>query len=143
MWSHYASNHGGNCLQFETARDVLTFTQIIKIEYSDDYPVVNWIKDFYDGVERIIGTKYRTWSYERETRILIWNAAHTYFSWRPDALQVIIIGCRTKDNTLQKLQPLLAERESAGLPMPMLYRAVQHESTYRLVLRTEKNYHLA
>jgi hypothetical protein len=113
------------------------FTQTVKIEYTDDYPIVNWINESAEIIGRVISTKFRSWSYERETPLLVLDAAHTYFDWRPDALQGIIIGCRASDNTIQKLKQLLSERASAGLPMPRLYRAVQHESKYKLVVKRE------
>jgi len=45
MWSHYATNHEGLCFQFELARDIETFSKALPVNYNDDYPVVNWIKD--------------------------------------------------------------------------------------------------
>ena len=46
MWSHYASNHRGVCLQFDVAKDPINLLLALPVEYSDEYPVVNWITAF-------------------------------------------------------------------------------------------------
>ena len=46
MLSHYASDHRGLCFQFDVARDPGKFVVNFRVEYSDEYPVVNWFKDF-------------------------------------------------------------------------------------------------
>ena len=41
MWSHYSRDHSGVCLQFERAKDFLTMSGAIKVEYAAEYPVIN------------------------------------------------------------------------------------------------------
>lgn len=139
MWSHYASNHNGFCLQFEVAKDLITFTRLVVVQYTDDYPIVNWMKEaeFLEGLGVTLERKHTGWKYERETRIIIPNAAHEHLSFHPEALRGIITGCRVPDVTIGCLRELIAERSSARLPVPVLYRAIQHESKYRLVIRKE------
>ena len=43
MWSHYAANHKGLCLQFELTRDIDNFVFAMPVQYSEDYPIVNWV----------------------------------------------------------------------------------------------------
>ena len=115
MWSHYASNHEGFCLQFEFAKDPKTFFQSINVKYSEDYPVVNWVTQFKEGIEAIIERKHIGWSYELERRIIVPEAAHQYLPFRAEALRGIIIGCRASEQSLKKLDELLEERSSHGL----------------------------
>ena len=135
MWSHYASNHEGVCLQFEVAKDLNSFAKALHVEYNDEYPVVNWLADFLDGLTKAILRKHKKWAYEHEHRVILLDQAHQYIPFLPEALRAIIIGCRTTGTTIEKLQELLVERESVGHPLPMLYRVVQHQSRYRLVIQ--------
>ncbi len=135
MWSHYAFNHEGACLQFEVAKDIRTFGKALPVEYNDDYPVFNWFKDDKDKYQHAMLRKHVGWSYERESRIVILEEAHQYIRFHPESLRGIIIGCRTGEDTIATLHELIAERSSFGFPPPTLYRAVQHESKYKLVIK--------
>jgi hypothetical protein len=135
MWSHYASNHEGVCLQFEIAKDPETFVFALPVEYSDEYPIVNWFGDFSKDIIPTILRKYKGWEYERERRLVVPERAHQFLSFRPEAVQGIIVGCRAKDETITTLRNLISERTSLHLPKPRLYRAVRHESEYRLVIK--------
>ena len=135
MWSHYASNHEGLCLQFEIAKDPGTFIKrVVTMKYSTDYPVVNWTTDRETGMQAIVERKHIGWEYERERRLVVPEKTRQYFPFRPEALRAIIIGCRAKDSTVAALRDLIAERSSVGFPQPRLYRADKHESEYRLLI---------
>ncbi len=135
MWSHYASNHEGVCLQFEVAEDIRTLARAVDVEYNDDYPILNWIKDDKKIFQYVMLRKHVGWSYEREWRIVILNAAQHYLKFHPESLRGIIIGCCASKDTIAKLHELIAERSSLGFPPPTLYRAVKHESKYKLVIK--------
>jgi hypothetical protein len=140
MWSHYTLNHEGLCFQFDSAKDPRTFVQVVKMEYSDDYPVLNWTTDFYAGIHIAITRKHSCWAYERETRIILPERSNQYLPFRPEALRSIIVGCCAAQITVDKLNELLQERSAAGLPAPKLYHAVKHERKYKLLLRAEPNF---
>jgi hypothetical protein len=85
MWSHYASNHRGLCLQFDVASDPGLFT--LPVEYSEEYPIVNWVTDFNKGVGDTLLRKHSGWSYERESRIILLENARQPYSFRPERSQ--------------------------------------------------------
>lgn len=134
MWSHYASNHEGICLQFEVAEDPRTFTFAPPVEYSDQYPVMNWVKE--KNLMKAALRKYSGWRYEKESRLIVLNKAHSFVSFRPEALKGIILGCRAKPETIERLIDLIEERSSAGFARPKLYRAVRHASEYKLIIKS-------
>jgi hypothetical protein len=136
MWSHYGANHEGVCIQFEVARDFGTFGRALDVDYSDEYPVVNWMTGFEEGLLPTILRKHCRWRYECESRIAIPGAARKYLLFRPEALRAIIVGCRAKEPAVVKLQELLAERTSLGLPRPVIYSASKHESRYQLIVKS-------
>lgn len=136
MWSHYASQHRGVCLQFDVARDPVNLLLALEVKYSDEYPVINWVRDFYSDnrnfAEKTLLTKHSGWSYERERRIIVLESARQSYPFKPEALTAIIIGCRADDALIFKL---VEDRVSRGLAKPKLYRAVQHDRKYRLMLK--------
>ena len=135
MWSHYASNHEGLCLIFEIARDPKTFLDALPVEYSVEYPVVNWVKDFDEGGPlQIVRRKHEGWKYEKEWRIFKFKKANTHMKFLPQALRAIITGCRVEEGTLENLKTLLAERTAAHMPPITIYQCCQHESRYELVV---------
>ena len=69
MWSHYAYNHQGICIQFERAKDYETLSNAVRVNYCSDYPTVDWVKDFEEGLGKVILRKFEDWKYEREERL--------------------------------------------------------------------------
>lgn len=135
MWSHYASNHEGVCLLFEIARDPKTFLDALPVEYSVEYPIVNWIKDFDQGGPlRIVLRKHKGWEYEKERRIIKFKQANTHLNFLPAALRAVIAGCRVKEDTFEKLKTLSAERSAARMPPIAIYKCCRHENRYELVI---------
>ena len=136
MWSHYASNHEGLCLVFEIARDPKTFTEALPVEYSVDYPVLNWFRDFEQDSDtlRIVRRKHKGWEYEKEWRIIELTKANTHIKFLPRAFRAIIMGCCVKESTLENLKILLAERTAVHLPTITIYRASRHDSRYKLII---------
>jgi hypothetical protein len=135
MWSHYGRDHTGICLQFEWARDVHCLSRAISIEYDDEYPVVNWIKNFRDSIGPALMRKHTRWKYENEYRISIDSEAGKYLDLRPEALTGIIIGCRTDWVVRAAVDSLLAERAVRGHPGVRLYYAHMSTTSYELEIR--------
>lgn len=135
MWSHYSSQHSGLCIQFDTARDPRTFASALPVTYVNTYPVINWLKDLEKSSKRAVLNKHCDWKYEKESRIIKPEAAHTKHYFKPLALRSIIIGCMTTDAAELALCQLLEERRYHGRPIVCLYRAYKHNTKYKLYLR--------
>jgi hypothetical protein len=134
MWSHYAADHKGVCLQFEPARDLFTFGRALTVQYVRHYPVVNWLKGKYE-MERILRRKHPRWKYEAERRIIQIGAARSVFNYNPSALVGLLFGCAADDKVIKATKAVLAARADAGLPDLKLYRAEKHKSRYELVIK--------
>jgi len=134
MWSHYASDHRGIVLQFEVARDPQVFLKAIPVEYDDQYPLLDWVGGSGGDLRKAILRKHSGWRYERERRIIEINLAHTYLSFKPEALTGIIFGCRVDSTTRAVIQKLLAERHEHGSSSVSLYEARKHPSRFKIVI---------
>ena len=135
MWSHYADDHHGECLQFERMKDFLTLGHAVRTDYRENLPVVNWIVNFHSDVEQLLLAKHPCWGYEQERRITSIDNANRYLQLRPDALTGIIFGCRTQKPQMDLIDRLLAERAALGAPAVKTYVVAQHPTKYRLVIR--------
>lgn len=61
MWSHYAHNHKGICLEFDILEDPDFFMIPLDVNYVDNMPEYNHFKDRKFLVEKIIQPKYKIW----------------------------------------------------------------------------------
>lgn len=68
MWSHYAQNHTGICIGFNT--EVSPFNSVKKVTYSETRPKVEFNSTPETLIEQILLTKSQHWKYEREWRVL-------------------------------------------------------------------------
>lgn len=135
MWAHYSASHKGICLQFEVARDHLTFTQAVPVEYNQQYPKVNWLREYHKSLQAVMLRKHPDWSYEKEHRIVIPGGARRNHPFRPEALTGIILGCRADEFVVDKLKEMLVERTGKGFHIPNVYQAELHPRQYQLVIK--------
>jgi len=134
MWSHYAKDHTGFCLQFEIARDVNALTEAIPVEYVKEYPVYRWAGD-EEQIRAALIHKFENWEYEKEWRIPWAEGADTYLPFDPTSLPAVIFEMRAIEGTIAKVREVLAEREARKLPPVRLYRAEKHPARYKVVIR--------
>lgn len=131
MWSHYADEHRGICIGFK--EDYLKKTGMnfypINIVYQDDYPfndIINRIHYFekekiLNGLDSISGdillsiltTKYTSWKYERERRLIVKDFGARKFE--PLAVNSIALGLRMDERDKKTLRTLLSGPEWSHL----------------------------
>jgi hypothetical protein len=107
MWSHYADNHKGICLEF--ANNNALIRRARPIRYKKEYP--EWTPQSYspekdDNILDLVLTKAMDWCYEREFRIIataLEGPTKVYdgdfVKLPPEALTAIIIGCENRNHT--------------------------------------------
>lgn len=139
MWSHYASNHSGVCLQFEAIQDVVTFTMAASVKYEKNYPRINWAEHTSSEIAtqqigKVLTCKYQDWGYEKEHRIVVPDAADKYLLFSETALTGIIFGCQIEEKCGVEVRKLLRERVTKGLPSVKTYKAHRHSEAYKLRL---------
>jgi hypothetical protein len=132
MWSHYADEHTGICLQFECAKDLPIFSRAMHVDYIESYPVIRWITNLHQDLGRAFTQKDARWKHEMERRIVLDGQAHKFLAFEPAALTGIIFGCRAGDEVRAAVRDLLTERDAKGLPCVTLYRAKKRPEKYGL-----------
>ncbi len=113
MWSHYADNHKGVCLEFDFNGDS-TFGEdrFWKVRYRRSYLPANFYSSDPDRkFKRICMTKAYTWRYEKERR-LVWEEGCKTYPFDPESLTGLIFGCRVEEDKRQAIIETLRMRKS-------------------------------
>jgi hypothetical protein len=92
MWGHYADKHRGLSLEFEGSDNCLFFGEAQPVEY-EDYTSIPLSENNDRQMARIILTKSRHWSYEREYRIIRPGKADSKLDYPIELLTGVIFGC--------------------------------------------------
>jgi hypothetical protein len=79
MWSHYANNHKGVCIEYEIIDESVIGKQLFEVTYSNDLLTQNNIKQTSSGDlslnlynnGKFLVTKFQNWSYEEEYRTYV------------------------------------------------------------------------
>ena len=134
MWSHYADNHRGICLAFDT--DIQLFGSALEVQYVQDCPCVNPNMLTPDAVIAAILTKSDVWRYENEFRILGIPDADGHpiqldgnYLNIGTALSGVILGCEADSTTILKFL-------KGHAPHLSVYRAAREDDQYRLKIMT-------
>lgn len=109
MWSHYAANHSGLCMVYDTTRDEDFFKEAEKISYYKSLPIIDMFKE--DPIEQFIEVLYSKsmeWKYEQEYRI-VRNKIGVH-SFKLEALEYVIFGCQMKDNIKKELADAISKK---------------------------------
>lgn len=95
MWSHYAADHSGYCLEFEATDDTPFFGAAQQVEYESRFPVVDFFVTPRDEqVDLVFLTKYEGWSYEGEWRIIDHDNGPGTREYPPELLKSVVFGLR-------------------------------------------------
>lgn len=119
LWSHYAASHTGVCLGFEVFEDGSTGNLDTDVLYQPSPLKISCPEDVdFDLANRMLRTKYESWSYEQEVRMFVGledppdaNGIHWISFDAHLVLKEVIVGarCSPADN-----QAIKAAVESYG-----------------------------
>jgi hypothetical protein len=114
LWAHYASGHRGFCVGYETDEIVLNNMyqklRSFPVKYSNRLPKLSVLDINNDDkmVNKLIGTKSKLWSYEKETRIISDFVGYNFYEY--SALKTICFGLKMKDEQKNQLMDRLKGR---------------------------------
>jgi hypothetical protein len=103
MWTHYADQHSGYCLEFDVTDIDSIFIEAQQVKYSKVRPDIN----FYDtsSMEQFdltFLTKFEEWAYEKEWRIVGTEGPGLY-EYSPHLLKSVILGSRISSEHKQQI----------------------------------------
>ena len=122
MWSHYSGGHTGYCLEFLATNSTPFFGEAQKVEYSDEYPIIDYLSVPPKELKRELTvksllTKSAHWSYEKEWRIFYPDGAKQDHLFPTEYLTGIILGARMPEEDKQCLIELNRRRKN---PCPVM-----------------------
>ena len=126
MWSHYADNHKGICLELDVRACPEFFVYPVKVAYAAEYPTFN----LGEETNSIYATKYKDWAYEDEIRILKDRVGKHEFA--PRCLRSVILGCRVNEETKQKVKMAIAG--NGNLKHVTYKSAIQDDRCFKLYI---------
>ena len=103
LWSYYAQNHKGLCIEFSILEDADFFVKhkLLKVNYDDDYPIIDFFRH-RDSIPKAILHKAKCWEHEREWRMIVPRHADAIDEIKSEVITSIILGykngqCETQE----------------------------------------------
>lgn len=133
LWAYYGGSHEGFCIEYDLNRLIdygLEGQDWVNVDYQSEIPVIV-IKDLVslmdfkcNFLKKVIGTKSKKWSHEKEVRVI--TGSHGYFEYDFRAVKAIYFGLRSSGNLRRRIMRVMAGR---GIEY---YRIVDDQNGYKL-----------
>jgi hypothetical protein len=110
MWSHYSSGHTGICIKYSTVKLIEPGVTPVIVEYTDDYPTFNYIKEWEDKLKlasESFQKKSPDWAYEEEHRLVTLDRLGK-IGLKRAAMIEIILGARTSKENAEQIEKSLS-----------------------------------
>lgn len=146
MWSHYANNHQGICIGFNTQKLLQAFQKhselknfhfldFNKVDYVIDFPEINLNEKLNIG-ETIFFKKADSWEYEREWRALIYfyHTEKRLLEIPGECIEEIILGCKMNKKSASEVINVARQLN----PAVKIFEAKRVRSKYKLFLQELK-----
>ncbi|OEE15555.1 DUF2971 domain-containing protein [Aliivibrio fischeri] len=138
MWSHYADEHKGICIGYDTnsllpISGVSLKTQLLPVGYFDEKDLtrnayllyvrsnmgadVNMLIDYILG---LMATKSNDWRYEKEWRLLVPNAGKTPIFYNENVIKTITFGLRTPISVKERVKSIFMDSNV------IFYQTIRH-----------------
>lgn len=131
MWSHYAEDHRGYCLEFEATDHTPFFGTAQQVKYSTDFPVVDYFNTPNEEQANLIFlTKFSGWAYEKEWRIIDHETGPGIHEYPPELLQSVIFGLRMPETDRKRIREWVMKRGHAV----KFFEAQRHDRQFKVVV---------
>lgn len=138
MWSHYAEQHTGLVIEFETSEppfSALDQRFIARVAYSDQKPAYMHKQlphEFENEMIRVAATKATDWKYEEEFRVILEAEdlrVDRYFKISRSCIKGVTMGC---NSTAKDKEEILRALDQTGLHHVSFQTASRSKSEYAL-----------
>jgi hypothetical protein len=132
MWAHYGNKHQGYCLEFEATDNTLVCGEALPVLYSDSYPEFDYFKTPKEKqVELVFMTKYTSWAYEQEWRIIDYRKGPGVREYPAELLKSVIFGLRMCEQN----KTLIRKWASRRGHNVQFFQAVPNDRNFSIELR--------
>lgn len=127
MWAHYAENHKGVCLKFNSSiSDIATMTA--KVQYKPNFEKEMFFSGDPYCIYHLVFTKSESWNYEKEIRafIMMYNGK---VAFDIKCLTEIIFGCKIEEENKKQIKRIVTE---LGYTHIIFKQATHTNSSFKL-----------
>ncbi len=117
MWSHYANNHRGICIEYDFDIAPSFFELVQPVKYTRVYPYLN-LKNVYSGridywkyLKTSLTTKYIDWKYEKEWRLIIAGYSNKKLFHIPQLIKSIFLGCEISVDDCKEIKDFYSTKK--------------------------------
>ena len=143
LWSHYAKDHKGVCLEYEVIPNNLPECIILKnIIYKKEIPEFDRTKDIEEQAVEFLTHKLSFWRYEKETRLLLHDSNDPNVQFMTP--KSITLGCRFFENNgiteqeIEKRNKIIAGLiEARKFNRELIYYSINNIKLNGEIIRTE------
>ena len=107
MWSHYADNHKGFCVEFvrSSQNDLGDYDKTRRVKYMPDYPSISLLNP--DAFDLKFFTKAIDWKYEKEWRLV--NEGGNVQERLPGDISAMIFGLRMTERHKESIRNIMTD----------------------------------
>ena len=137
MWSHYAKNHTGFVLGFDTNLFLNNsdFDYIENVKYCTEYPIIKSIGENDDFYKKFFH-KSNDWQYEKEWRLSKNHIKDRLYVIPKEAITELIIGCKMNNKTKSEIVDIAKNSLGSNLK---IYQAKKDIENFKLNINLIEN----
>lgn len=116
MWSHYADNHKGVCVEFRIdSHPISHIHAVARVFYQTERPELPILRidDDENRTYDALRTKAEFWAYEKEWRLMLAGAARKSMDIPKNVVASIILGARCTQETAARVEQIAAQSSSS------------------------------
>ncbi|MBP4052016.1 DUF2971 domain-containing protein [Chromobacterium violaceum] len=134
MWSHYAFNHQGICLEFDLVEELHLSHLLFKVIYDNTRPQINpMIEVKSNDFDLNLLRKAESWKYEDEWRLIAGRQSGQSAKFGKHFLKSVIVGAKASDSTRHYLQEINEKRIKKDLPPLEIKQARLCPTEYKII----------
>ncbi len=132
MWSHYADQHRGYCIEFSAADDAYMFGAAEPVSYSPEYPTIEFFNPSIDEqIQLTFLRKYDGWAYEQEWRIIDTKRGSGFRPYPAMLFKGVIFGLRMPESDRARIREWETDREYPA----KFYECVQDDRRFAIEVK--------
>ncbi|QND83792.1 DUF2971 domain-containing protein [Chromobacterium vaccinii] len=134
MWSHYASNHQGICLEFDLIEEFHLSNLLFKVTYDNTRPQINPMTEVKSNdFDLNLLRKAESWRYEDEWRLIAGRKSGQSAKFGKNFLKSVIVGAKASDSTRHYLHEVNEKRIKKDLPPLEIKQAKLCPTEYKII----------
>lgn len=138
MWSHYAKNHTGFVIGFDTNRLSCDydFDYIAPIKYQKKYPLIKGDEDHTTKFFKKFYTKSKIWKYEKEWRVSKNRVKNRVYKVNKDCIKEVILGCNMNQKDSNSILQLIKKHLTNSVDV---FKAYKNEDSFKIDIKPFSN----